>query len=606
MFKRCLSVVALLAAQSIATLPVYGQNGHSSELDQFIEAIDVHDTSLNPRRAALDEPGSQRPWWRDISDEALDREAQWTRNQLDLLRTNFDLEKLDAKEQFRYRVVEDELELRLERDKWRDHSYPLNQIVGLHLQVAGTLTKNHPINSAADVETYLERVELVDDLFTVQVERMQVRNSKGLYGPKDVYPRLLEGARNLSSGYPLDKSSKQNPNPVWENFEAKIAALDVSNKDKKAFLKRGKKAFTGPFKAGYQKLIAQLENEMNTTPMDGGVWQMPQGDAYYEFLIRQFTTTDMKPAEIHQLGLDEVARIHKEMIAIKDKVGFEGDLPAFFEFLKTDPQFYLPNTDAGRAEYLARAEAALDKMKANVTKVFYKAPPIDVVVRRIEAYREKSSAGALYESGSLEESRPGAALIKLDDMSSVPLFDMEALLYHEGIPGHHMQISSIMTDPDLPGLFKKSAWYSNSAFVEGWALYAETLAKEMGAYQDPYSEFGRLAGELWRACRLVVDSGLHYKRWDRQTAVDYLNDNTASSEEANYRAVDRYLAVPGQATSFKVGMIRFEEKRDEAKEALGDKFDIRGYHQAVLENGYVPLWAMSDWVDHWIAETKAK
>lgn len=603
--KPCLIVLAFVTVQVVAIVPAYGQNAEAARLDRFLDAVSRHDLSLSPRQATAPNADSSRPWWRDISQAALDSEAEWTRERLAELRAEFDPEKMDARGRLRYRILEDELDLRLQRYKWRYHSYPLNQIVGLHLQVAGTLTKHHPIETVADVDTYLTRLAGVEDLFTDLVNHMQIRTSRGFYGPKSVYPRLIEGARNVSSGYPLDNGPDGGLNPVWADFTTMIGRLDVSDGEKQAFLERGRQAFTGPYKRGYRKLIAQLQLEMAKTPMDGGVWQMADGDAYYEFLVRQFTTTDLKPADIHQLGLDAVAHIHKEMRAIKDKVGFKGDLPAFFAYLKTDPQFYVPNTDAGRQAYLSWARAALDKMKANITRVFYAEPPLDVVVQRIEAYREASSAGALYEGGSIEEGRPGTIYIKMDDMTTVPLFDLEALLYHEGIPGHHMQISTILGHPDLPDLFRRSVWYSNSAFVEGWALYAETLAKDMGGYQDPYSEFGRLAGALWRACRLVVDSGLHYKRWDRQTAVDYLNANTASSEEANYRAVDRYLAVPGQATSFMVGMMWLERKRDEAKDALGDAFDIRGYHQAVLENGYIPLWAMDDWVDHWIAGTKA-
>lgn len=594
-------IVRMLAAMSLAgsliVTPVKAEN--EAELYKFLDEVYERDLRAKPMLAASLGVKQDTDRWDGVSFAELAQEADRVRADLATLRDRFDPQALDARGRFHYLVLEDELELRLERYQWRQHNYPLNQIVGLHLQVPGTLTKLHPVETQEDAEAYIARIEAVGPLFDDFVARMKARNEAGFYGPQTVYPLLINGARSVVKGRPFEGDSGDD-NPVWSDINEKVAALDLRRRDERALLKRAERALLQDFGPAYEKLIAALEAEAEASPVDGGVWQLPDGDAYYEFLVRQFTTTDLTPAEIHELGLKEVERIHGEMLKIKQDVGFAGDLSEFFDYFRTDPKFYMPNTDEGRAQYLKKAEAALDLMKANITQAFFALPPIDVHIKRIEPYRESSSPAAFYEAGSADGARPGTIFLRLDDMSNAAVYDLEALIHHEGIPGHHMQISSILADENMPELRKLSLWYSNSAYVEGWALYAEALAKELGAYQDPYSDFGRLAAELWRACRLVVDSGLHYKQWTRSEAIDYLNENTPSTEDANVRAVERYLAVPGQAVSFKVGMIRIQEKRAEAHDRLGDAFDVRGFHQAVLENGYVPLWAMESWVDRWI------
>ncbi|MBV7257486.1 DUF885 domain-containing protein [Pacificimonas sp. WHA3] len=589
-------MIGITMTASLAAVPAAAEDQELYALLGTIYENDIAESPMLSASLGLDRDSDR---WDDMSGDALDRKAERTRRELAALRAQFDPERLSPRALLHYRVLEDELQLRLERDRWRYHHYPLNQIVGLHLSIPGTLTKQHPVADKVDAEAYIARLEAVGPLLGDFVQHMEARTSRGLYGPRTVYPRLLEGARALVTGAPFDADGD---NLIWADFREKVAALDVTEDERDALLHRASAALKASFRPGYERLIAQLEREQRASPVDGGVWQLADGDEYYAFLVRQFTTTDLTPAEIHELGLREVKRIHTEMDAIRTQVGFDGDLQAFFAHLQTDPRYYLPDTEEGRLAYLATARADLARMKANITRAFYAAPPIDLEVRRFEPYREKSSAGALYEEGTADGSRPGRVFLKLDDMGGMALHDREALIYHEGLPGHHMQISTILADSEMPELRKLSLWYSNSAYVEGWALYAEALAKELGGYQSPYSDFGRLSAELWRATRLVVDSGLHYKRWTPEQAIAYLEANTPSAREANIRAVDRYLAVPGQATSFKVGMIRIQEKREDARARLGDRFDIRGYHQAVLENGYVPLWAMEGWVDHWVEQ----
>jgi uncharacterized protein (DUF885 family) len=286
------------------------------------------------------------------------------------------------------------------------------------------------------------------------------------------------------------------------------------------------------------------------------------------------------------------------MTKIKDKVGFEGDLQAFFKFVREDRQFYLPDTDEGRAKYLARAVKTIDEMKKNLDGLFATKPRADIVVKAVEKFREQSAGHAFYQRPAPDGSRPGVFYVNLREMHSNPTYQLEALAYHEGIPGHHMQTAIAQELSDIPKFRKFSHAYT--AYTEGWGLYSELTPKEIGVYRDPYSDFGRLALELWRAARLVVDTGIHNKRWTRQQAIDYLKQNTPNSEADCIDSIDRYIVNPGQATAYKIGMIKILELREKAKEQLGSKFDIRQFHDVVLKNGPVPLDVLEELVNRWI------
>lgn len=298
-----------------------------------------------------------------------------------------------------------------------------------------------------------------------------------------------------------------------------------------------------------------------------------------------------------------MARIHDEMKAIMKKVGFKGDLQQFFAFMRDDPQFYYPDTAEGKAAYLAEATRIIDTMKSRLDELFIVKPKADMVVKAVEPFREQSAGKAFYEQPSMDGSRPGIYYANLYRMSGMPKYQMEALAYHEGIPGHHMQIAIAQELENVPK-FRKFGGYT--AYIEGWGLYTEFLPKEIGMYQDPYSDFGRLAMELWRACRLVVDTGLHDKKWTREQAIQYLVDNTPNSKGEAVNAIERYIVMPGQATAYTVGMLKLLELREKAKTALGDKFDIRQFHDVVLKNGAVPLDVLEQLVDQYIQSAKAK
>ena len=417
---------------------------------------------------------------------------------------------------------------------------------------------------------------------------------------------LIGQARGLKEGIPAKETALADwKSPLLDDFQSKVAALAVPTETKAMLLARARQVLVAEVRPAYTRVVALLELQAEQTPVTGGVWQLPQGDELYRFLVRQFTTTQMTPEEVHQLGLREVARTHREMRAIMAQVGFKGDVITFMKQAKADPQFYMHDDDAGRAAYLARARSIVAAMQAKLPMAFAKPPPLPLEILPTPDYRAAGAPSGFYTAGTADGSRPGVVYVNLTGLHTRPLYDLESLLYHESVPGHHLQIASILVDPAVPQLRKVERYWENSAFVEGWALYAERLGKEMGFYTDPYSDFGRLAAELWRASRLVVDSGLHYKRWTREQAIAWLDENTPSPHVTNEGAVDRYLAVPGQATSFMVGMQHFLAVREQARQRLGTRFDLKRFHTAVLENGYVPLWAVSDNVERWVRAEEA-
>ena len=297
-----------------------------------------------------------------------------------------------------------------------------------------------------------------------------------------------------------------------------------------------------------------------------------------------------------------MSRIHDEMREIKDKVGFKGDLKAFMQFMKTDKQFYYPNTAEGKQRYLDEATAMIDNMKTRLDELFIVKPKADLKVKAVEAFREKAAGKAFYQQPAPDGSRPGIYYANLYDMEAMPTYQMEALAYHEGIPGHHMQIA---ISQELEGVPKFRKFGGYTAYIEGWGLYSELVPKEMGLYEDPYSDFGRLAMELWRACRLVVDTGIHEMKWTRQQGIDYYVNNTPNATSDGVKMVERHVVMPSQATAYKVGMLKILELREAAKVKLGDKFDIREFHDVVLKNGAVPLNVLESFVDQWVASKSA-
>ncbi|HWM26214.1 MAG TPA: DUF885 domain-containing protein [Chthoniobacterales bacterium] len=535
--------------------------------------------------------------WEDLSDASAAEDLAFSIQNLARLKRDFDFAALDPQTQLSWKLFEADVQQNAEGFRFRFHNYPVNQMFGWHSQTPTFLINIHRVDSVADAEAYIARLNGIAKQADQVIANLELRAEKGIVPPKFVFPLALDACRNVIKGKPFDSTGTDST--LLADFTKKVTALkETDQPTRDRLLADANKALLDSFRPAYQKLIAFLEAQEKTAPVEGGAWQFPDGRSFYEFALRRTTTTKLTADEIHETGLKEIARIHGEMGKIKEKVKFKGDLQAMFKFMREDPQFYLPETEEGKAEYLSRAVKIIDTMKTRLDELFISKPKADVVVKAVEKFREKSAGKAFYQQPAPDGSRPGMFYVNLAEMKSTPIYELEALAYHEGIPGHHMQIAIAQELGGVPKFRKFGSRYT--AYTEGWGLYTELVPKEIGLYQDPYSDFGRLAMELWRAGRLVVDTGLHNKRWTRQQAIDYLIKNTPNAEADCVEAINRYIVSPSQATAYKIGMIKILELREKAKKQLGPKFDLRQFHDVVLTNGPVPLETLEELVDKWV------
>jgi uncharacterized protein (DUF885 family) len=407
----------------------------------------------------------------------------------------------------------------------------------------------------------------------------------------------------LLNGSPFTKDSV-GESVLWADANTKIKSLvDANSIDEytaRELRKSTKEALLQHFQPAYTELIAWFEADIdNCSETALGVGALPNGEAFYNAMLAYRTTSMLTANEIHEIGLKEVARIREEMKVIKKTLGFQGSLADFFEFIRTEKEFYYTNDEAGRQRYIANTKEALSFINGKLPEYFGLLPKADLVVKRVEPFREQDGAAAHYRHGAPDGSRPGTYYLHLSDMNAHNTTELEATAYHEGNPGHHMETSISLELEDIP-VFRTHAWFTS--YSEGWALYAETLAKEMGAYKDPFSDFGRLTMEMMRAIRLVVDTGIHAKGWTGEQAKEYFLENSAVSETTVVSEVQRYFVLPGQATSYKIGMLNIQKMRAYAEVALGDKFDIRRFHDAILGGGPLPEPILNRAVENWIEE----
>jgi len=540
----------------------------------------------------------------DLSEEGEDRQLDWQRNTVETMEREFDYDALTSDAQISYDIWKYQYENALATRAFRGDQYQFTQFFGPQAFIPTFMSNFHRVDEPGDMDAYIKRLGEAARALKQLLVRAQKYAKNGVRPPRFAYEGVLQQARAVITGVPFTEGEDS---ALWNDANRKIDALVESGKisveEAGAYRESARAAMVGDFKDVYERLIAWVESDIQHTDEEpSGVAGLPNGEAYYNQLLASYTTTDMTADEIHELGVAEVARIRGEMETIKREVGFEGDLQEFFDFVRDDPQFYKPNTDEGRQAFIAEVEEKLAFINERLPEYFGTLPKADLVVKRVESYREEDGGAQHYASGTPDGSRPGIYYMHLSDMSAMPLPQLEVVAYHEGNPGHHMQ-NSIARELEGVPTFRTQANFG--AYGEGWALYSELLALEMGAYDDPYSNFGRLSSEMWRALRLVVDTGLHSKGWSEQEAVDFMMQNSAEPLASVQSEVRRYLVLPGQATSYKVGMIKIQQLRARAEEALGDRFDIRAFHDTVLTGGAMPLKLLERRVDNWIEETLA-
>jgi len=598
LFLACVAAALAAWPARAATTPEIA--AESAKANAFFERVFDETVARSPMTMTQLGMKTDYDKWDDLSEARELEDFELGVKQFAELKRTINYDLLDDQAKVSYRMFVRDAERSIEGWRWRYHSYPLNQMSGLHSDVPAFLINFHRVDSVADARAYIARLRGIAPLLGQLMDKAEVRAARGIMPPKFVYGLVLDSCREVIAGAPFDTSGKKSA--LLEDIEGKIAALkDADAATKASLLADATAALTGAVQPAYGKLIALLQAHEQRATTDDGVWKLPEGGEFYAYQLRGSTTTRLTAEEIHALGLREVARIHSGMEAIMKQVGFTGDLQAFFKYIKEDPKFYYPTTPEGKAAYMKRATEIIDAMRARLDEFFITKPKAPLVVKPVEPFREQGSAGAFYEQPAPDGSRPGAYYVNTIDMRGVPIFEMETLAHHEAIPGHHMQIAIAQ---ELTGIPRFRKYGGNTAYVEGWALYAEYFPKEFGFYQDPMQDFGRLYDELLRAVRLVVDTGLHAKQWTREQTMDYFRKNTPNPERDIFTETNRYIVWPGQATAYKVGQLKILELRELAKKELGARFDLREYHDLVLKDGAVPMDLLEENVRAWIARKK--
>jgi uncharacterized protein (DUF885 family) len=582
---------AQMAAPVIATA--------DADLAAFFDTYDKASLARSPIGQSYRGIKTDQDKWDDNSDAEDVRGHAADQQALRDMRARFAKAALSPASRLSFRLFEKQMARRDASFRYRNYEYVFDQMNGAQSNYPAFLINIHNVTDRADAEAYASRLERLGSALDQDTAKSEARAKAGVMPPKWVFPFIVSDARNTMTGAPFDNSGTDSP--LLADFKAKVARLALPAADSGALIARANAALKTSVQPAYERLIAAMTEQSAIAGTDDGVWRFKEGAAYYQANLANYTTTDMTAEQIHSLGLAQVARIHGEMMEIAGRVGFKGDLKAFLAYMRDNKSFVLPDGEAGRAEYLRRANAFLNELRPKLPQYFATLPKAPVVVKAVEPFREKSAGKAFYESPAEDGSRPGTVYVNLYRMADMPTIEIEPLIYHEGLPGHHLERANSTELKNLPA-FRR--FRSFTAYSEGWGLYTEKLAKEMGQYQDPYNDFGRLQLELHRAIRLVVDSGIHSKRWSREKAVQYLVDNSAEPIGGIQKAVERYAVYPGQATAYMVGRLKIVELREKARAAMGPKFDIRAFHDVVLRTGAVPLDVLAENVDAWIAATR--
>ena len=539
----------------------------------------------------------------DVSDAQREKVLSWRRRSVDHMRATFNRDQLDDQgklswDLWAFLLTRAEASLPYQR-----HRYVFGRR-GPHTSLPNSLINYHKVDSPEDMLAYIARINDSYRYLSQYLDQAKKSAAAGIRAPYFDYEISMSQSQRVITGEPF--TSEEGDSAIWADITAKIATLEKGGKinaqESQVLYDAAQRALLEAFKPAYNAILSWQASDIdNVSSKAKGVWALPNGELFYDYRLTQMTTLPLSAKDIHETGLAEVARIQSEMETIKKNVGFDGSLYEFFTFMREDDQFYFQNNDEGRQKYLSMAEGFLEDVEQKLPEYFGLLPKGKLEVRRVEPFREQPGAAAHYMRGTLDGKRPGVFYIHLSDMRATAKYRLENLAYHEGLPGHHMQIAIQQELENIPH-FRR--YHGYTAYSEGWGLYAEYLGKDMGFYKDDYSDFGRLSGEIWRAIRLVVDTGIHAKQWTEAQAIDYALRNSPRPIASVKSEVRRYFNAPGQATAYKIGMLKILELRSRAMTALGDKFDYRDFHDVILGNGPLPLPLLESQVDTWIAKQK--
>lgn len=600
--SRRLALAGLVLAGPLSQISLGGaafaQDSVDAKFTAFLDACFDESVALSPE--FMTSLGLKTDYGKldDYTDAGADKGLALSEDQLKRMKAGFAFDKLNGQSQISWRLFEQSMEQAREGVRWRHYFYQATTNGSPAGDIPIFLINNHRVDGIGDAEAYISRIRDAKRVMTEVSASIRTAAAKGIVPPAFTFGPVEKDALNVLEGQPF---SGTEDSAVWADFKEKVGKLSVPQGDKDRLLAEGKAALTGPFREGYDIFLKTQKEVQPLAKGNNGAWALPDGQAYYAFRLKTSTTTAMSAEEIHELGVKNLERIQGEMRAIMARVGFKGSLQDFFKTIKTDPKYQYPNTPEGKARYLADAKGYIAQVMKDAPKYFLRLPKAPLEVRAVEEWRQETASVAFYNRPTPDGSRPGIFYVNLADMTQVLKPQIEGIAYHEGAPGHHFQIALAQELQGLPK-FRKFGGYG--AYIEGWGLYSERLGKEMGYYVDPISDFGRLSLEAWRAVRLITDSGMHAMKWSREKAIDFFRENSMLSERDIVKEIERYLCNPGQATSYMVGQQKILMLRDKAKAALGTKFDIRGFHDAVLKDGALPLDVLEQQVDAYVAGAK--
>lgn len=571
----------------------------SERLNAFFEAKYQTMLERSPETKTYRGMKSDNDKWNDYSLAELERSFERSRQDLKEL-LEFDFEKLDETTQLSWRLRKSQFERHIAGYEFRFHSYPINQMYGTHTGFPTLLINRHRIDTREDAEAYIKRIEGVAGVMDDVIARQDKHTANGTILPKFSFPIIIESIDRITSGAPLEVDALED-NALLANFKRKIGKLKLDDAASADLARRASAALTSSWGPAYDKLRANLVETEKLANTEDGVWKLPNGAAFYNYRLDVQTTSGKSAEEIHAFGQAEVARIHDEMRALLSDMKFEGSLEEFFTFARTNDDYLFEDSAEGRQQYIDMAAAAIERAEARIDDYFLLPLEDKLIVKPVEKFRENAAPLAFYQRPPQDGSLPGTYFINTADMKRLQSFMLEDIAFHEGVPGHHYQGSVNQKLEGLPA-FRRFGGYT--AHSEGWGLYSEYLAKEMNLYSSPEMDFGRLNGELWRAMRLVADTGLHYKKWTREKTIDFMLSNSALDEGTVTNEVERYIVSPGQASSYKMGMAKILELRGRAEADLGDRFDIKRFHHEVLRHGGVPLNILEENIDALISDIK--
>ncbi|WP_405053253.1 DUF885 domain-containing protein [Sphingomonas sp.] len=593
-----MAMMAGAAATALVPAPVWAEataGPDDAALLAFLDAAFDAQTALSPETQTSLGLKTNYDRLDDYTDAAARRSLALEQSQLAEMKRRFRPERLGPQGRLSYRLFEEQVATDARQARYRDYAFPVSTNGSPAGDIPVFLINQHRVESVADAKAYVARLRDSRRVMQEVADRIRAQAAKGIVPPKMVFAPARGDARKVITGAPFDSGADST---LLADFKAKVGKLSAPAATKAQLIADATAALTGPFRQGFDILFAALDAIEPQAKGNDGAWSLPGGDAYYQARLAYYTTTDLTAEQIHQLGLAQVAAIHAEMKGVMTRIGYTGTLQQLFTDLRTDPKFKYPNTDAGRQQYLADARAAIAQTMAAAPRFFRRLPKAALEVRSVEPWRQETASVAFYNPPAPDGSRPGIFYVNLADMTQVQKPQVEGIAHHEGAPGHHFQIARAQELGTLPK-FRRFGYYG--AYTEGWGLYSERLAKEMGAYTDPYAELGMLSLQVWRACRLVLDTGMHAKRWSRDKAIAYFTENAPLSQRDVTKEVDRYINNPGQATSYMVGQLRIAGLRRKAESALGAKFQLPDFHEVVLANGALPLGVLEEQVDAWVA-----